>query len=240
MNIIKPLKVICINSKNSTKLIKGGIYNAQTLSTYGSERTMYLKDVGSYNIKNFTLLNGDKFNNINDFNVISSVRIDDKKDYTGQFVKSRTSNGRTLKESEIYYVEEHRKTIENKTNYSGQPYQENISKFKIRGIKNLFFSYNFEEIDIKEQRHIKLKHLKGETTKTGDQTRKFLLYSEKERTIILFETLTKALIDLKHVELDKPANIIEMMLIKGKNYVINEDDIKSFLNEKIGIIIKKF
>ena len=241
MNILKPLKVICINSKNSIKLIKGGIYSAESLySRVGGEKTIYLRNIGDYNIKYFTSIDGDSLNNIPDFN-LNSKRVDpDKNNYTGQFVMSGYSNGKSIKEGEIYYVEEHKKLIENRANFRGVVTQSNVDKFKLRGIKTPIRSYNFIEIDSKEQRYIKLKNLKGENTKTADQTRKFLLYSEKERTIILFETLTKALIDLKHVELDKPANIVEMMLIKGKNYVINEDDIKSFLNEKIITSIKKF
>ena len=236
----KPLKVICIRSGNSTKLIKGGVYSVLALYTRSVDRTIYLKDVGNYNIKNFTLLNGDLLDNTADFNTMS-IRINtEKNNYTGQFVVGRTTSGKSLKEGEIYYVEEHRKIIEKRMSYGGQLQQYTIDKFKIRGIKNLLFAYNFEEIEIKEQRHIKLKYLKGEVTKTGDQTRKFLLYTEKEKTIILFDILAKALIDLKYVELDKPANIIEMMIIKGKKYVVNEDDIKSFLSQKIEKSLKLF
>ena len=234
-----PLKVVCINSRNSTKLIKGGIYSVFALDTRGTEKTIYLKDVGSYNIKNFTL-NGGSLDKIPDFNIMGSNSINLKNDYTGQFVICRNNSGRSLKEGEIYYVEEHKKLIENVRNYTGQMMQRTVDKFKIRGIKNLLFAYNFNEIEIKEQRHIKLKHLKGEFIKTGDQTRKFLLYTEKEKTIILFELLAKSLTDLKYVELNKPANIIEMMLIKGKKYVINEDDIKLFLNQKITNTLKIF
>ena len=86
MNIIKPLKVICINTGNSTKLIKGGIYSASSSYTRSVYRTLYIDNVGSYDINNFTLLNGDSLKNIQDFTTSISKVDPEKNDYTGQFM----------------------------------------------------------------------------------------------------------------------------------------------------------
>lgn len=161
----------------------------------------------------------DKLSDFNNWNNVNNLALDtSKKDYTGQFVKCTSNTGKTLKEGEIYYVE----------------LQKNSTVFKIRGIKNNISPYHFEEIPIKEQRSIKLKNLKGETTKTGERTRKYLLFSEKEKISIMFSILSQVLIDINNTsEIDvNLINITELMTIKGKrNYNIIEEDIQEFTNK---------
>lgn len=222
----EPIKVICVNSKISTKLIENGIYLANSIYTDKSLRIVCLNNVGRYNANSFTLLDGTPLKEQPDFN-IENNRLDLKdKTYTGQFVKCRYSSGKTLKENEIYYVEEHKKIPV--IGWGGQIRHED--KFKIRGIKNFVNAYRFLDIPITEQRKIKLKNLKGEVTKTGEQTRKFLLYTEKEKMIILFETLSKIISDLKYVNLTEKPDFVELMLSKGKNYNLIEEDITKFLS----------
>ena len=225
------LKIICINDKHSIKLIKGAVYLANALytstNTYKKtiERVVYIEKLGRFNIKYFTDINGeplDKLSDFNNWNNVNNLALDtSKKDYTGQFVKCTSNTGKTLKEGEIYYVE-----LQKKTRYS--------KVFKIRGIKNNISTYHFEEIPIKEQRSIKLKNLKGETTKTGERARKYLLFTEKEKTSIMFNILSQVLIDINNTsEIDvNLINITELMTIKGKrNYNIIEEDIVEFSNK---------
>ena len=222
------LKIICINDKHSIKLIKGAVYLANALytstNTYKKtiERVVYIEKLGRFNIKYFTDINGeplDKLSDFNNWNNVNNLALDtSKKDYTGQFVKCTSNTGKTLKEGEIYYVE----------------LQKNSTVFKIRGIKNNISPYHFEEIPIKEQRSIKLKNLKGETTKTGERARKYLLFTEKEKTSIMFNILSQVLIDINNTsEIDvNLINITELMTIKGKrNYNIIEEDIQEFTNK---------
>ena len=190
---------------------------------------------GSYDPQVFTLLNGDSLKNMPDFN-IEIKKLDDNKSYIGQFVRCRYSTGKSMKEGEIYYVEDERKTT--KQRYNNQQYID--IKLKIRGIRNYVSRYRFQEISIKEQRYIKLKNLKGEKTKTGEQTRKFLLYTEKQRIVILFETLTRVMTDLSKMEIDSKIDIVKLIITKGKKYNINEDDITPFLKGKIETILKPF
>jgi len=237
------LQVICINPANSMKLIKGAIYEALSIHTWTphlfsgrKRRDIYIKYVGNYDTKNFTLLNGSSLDNEPDFS-LEKKNLDPKKDYTGQFVRCRYSGtSKTLKEGEIYYIEKEKKEI------SRIMLGNSLShKLKIRGVKNYISAYKFEEIDIKEQRYIKLKNLKGDKIKTGEQTRKFLLYSEKERIKILFEILTKVITDLsKIIEINSDIDIITLMIKKGKEYDISDEDIRSFLKNKIETIIKPF
>jgi hypothetical protein len=238
-----PIKVICINAKNSKKLIKGATYLATAIRTYNnnnnntSDRHVYLKDVGSYVTKNFTLFDGRSLDNQPDFNVQHRSSLNcTSKNYTGQFVKCRYSSGKSMKEGEIYYVEEQRSVPH--TGYNGQIRYE--TKFKIRGIRNCVNPYRFEEIPITEQRAIKLKNLKGDKIKTGEQTRKFLLYTEKQKINILFETLARTMADLNKIEFDKEINIIDLMITKGRNYNIAKEDVVPFLKNKIETILKPF
>lgn len=232
----EPLKVICIKTNNSTKLIKGATYLAASLHTYKTSRTLYLKDVGNYDPKNFTLLNGDSIENMPDFSIERKL-LDDKKDYVGQFVRCRYSSGKTMKDGEIYFVE-NQKVTERKSSYNNSINYD--VKIKIRGVRNYVSPYRFQEISIREQRNIKLKNLKGEKTKTGEQTRKFLLYTEKQRICILFDVLSKVIIDLNKMEIDRKIDIVKLMINKGKNYNINEEDITPFLKGKIGTLLAPF
>jgi len=235
------LKVICI-TKNSTKLIKGATYSAISIHSYThgkiSDRTIYLKNVGNYSIKNFTLLDGSSLDSIADFNIERTKGVDTNfTNYTGQFVKCRYSSGKSLKEGEIYYIEEQRKT--ERKGYNGKIYYD--FKFKIRGIRNCVSPYRFETIPIAEQRNIKLKNLKGEKIKTGEQTRKFLLYTEKQKNCILFKILSQVLLDIDNVEIDSKINISELMLTKGnKNYAIIKEDIELFLKCDISKLLSSY
>lgn len=236
----EPISVICINSKYSTKLIQNATYQATHLHTYNlrnskTERRLFLKDVGSYSSKYFTLANGSSLDTISDFDTERNNDSLDtsKKNYTGQFVRCRYSTGKTLKQNEIYYVEEQR------TNHNSNNRWSN-TKFKIRGIRNLVSPYRFAEIDIREQRNIKLKNLNGDKVKTGEQTRKFLLYTEKEKISILFETLTKAIVDINKTQSTVSIDITKLMIAKGRNYNLQEEDIKPFLKSRIDTMLKSF
>ena len=102
-------------------------------------------------------------------------------------------------------------------------------------------SYRFNEISTIEQRSIKLKNLNGDKIKTGEQERKFLLYSDKERISILFQLLTKILIDMNNVQFNsKEIDITKLMLLKGKDYNLIEEDVKIFLKSKVEALIKKY
>lgn len=233
-----PIRVICINSKNSTKLIKGATYFATGIITnnYTHNRKVCIKEVGSYSIDYFTLVDGRSLNNEPDFTIENTSIDTNNKNYTGQFVKCRWSSGKSLKEGEIYYVE---KQIESIKKYGYNGYNNKIIKFKIRGVKNQVSPYRFDEIDIKEQRNIKLKNLKGDKIKTGEQTRKFLLYSERERVQILFEVFYKTLFDLSKTEISD-VDITALMIKKGNNYSLIEEDIKPFLKSKVETLLKTY
>lgn len=228
----EPIKVICVKS-SSKRLICGGVYLATSLSTHKwsniTKRTISIKNVGSYNINYFTLQDGSSLDNYEDFS-IEQNRLDlDNKDYSGQYVRCMFNSGKSFKDGEIYFVEKHETSYS--TGYKGIKYP--IHKFKIKGIYNLINPFRFLEIPIAEQRKIKLKNLKGEKTKTGNETRKFLLFSKKEQTIILYELLCKTLNTLKNVKIENTNNlIIQLMKNQGKNYGITEEEINLFLNEK--------
>jgi len=236
-----PIKVIC-RKNGSTKLIKGATYEVSSLYTgrYSNfTKTAYIVNVGSYNADYFVLENNQPLSSMQDFSLINSDNIVDTKNvnYTGQFVKCRYSSSKTLKANEIYYVEEHKKV--EKYGYNKQIYYED--KFKIRGIKNLVNSYCFTQIPIIEQRNIKLKNLTGEKIKTGEQTRKFLLYSEKERNTILLDVFSRTLIDISKIHstinLDIEKEIPKLMMKKGSKYALTIDDITPFLEFNIKNII---
>jgi len=229
-NIVKEsLKVICIKS-TSRKLIKGGIYSASCLNTqkcwHSNDyfKTIYIDNIGSYNSSYFTNIDGTSFDNTADFTTKYQKNLDcGAINYTGQLVRCSYGSGKILKEGEIYFVEEQK----NRT-------------IRIKGSRFFYSSYNFNEIPVAKQRLIKLKELKGEKTKTGDQTRKFLLFTENEKKLILFELLYKVLINLRSVELKEKPNIPKLMLSLGGKYNIIEKEVIEFLSQEIDNLIKTF
>ena len=238
-----PLEVICTSDKSS-KLIKGSKYFAISIYTNtlpeveGDDRirTVYIKNLGGFNTKIFSLLDGSPLHNHPDF-IIDQKNVDpDKESYIGQFVKCRFDHGKSLKESEIYYVEDQKITQTKRFSRTT-----NLYKFKIRGIHNWIASYRFDKISIAEQRLIKLRNLEGiKKLKTGDQSRKFLLYSEKEKSVILLNILTKVLTDINNANLGTKYNLIELMLNKGNNYNITKNEIFDFLNNNILELLKPY
>lgn len=231
------LKVICINACNSKKLIRNAVYNTNSIHTNGANERIVHLNIGNYSINNFKLINGDSLDGIPDF-LIENIKMlePSNNNYTGQIVKCRWSSG-NFKENENYYVE--KQIAIEKLGYNRVIRYE--YKLKIRGFRNYINTYRFCEIPLIEQRNIKLKNLNGDVIKTGEQTRKFLLYSEKEKISILFQILTRAISDINKTEnSSNKLNIINLMLIRGREYAIIEEDVIPFLKGKINILIKPF
>lgn len=221
----EPLKVTCIKTGGSVKLIKGATYLADRLTSNSRSnlKTVYLKNLGTYYATHFTY-NGKPLNDEPDF-IIEHYRFDQEKDYTNKFVICNWSNSISLKEGETYYVESHIKTP--RSSYANKIYYSH--EFKIKGIKNHVNAYQFSEIPLVEQRNLKMKNLQGVDVVSNIKVRKFLLYTEKEKTLILFEALTKILRDLKSVECENKILISNLILTKTKKYNIKAEDLTDFL-----------
>jgi len=192
----------------------------------GIKKQVHLNKVGNYTASNFKTLDGQDLNTFSDFQIpYTNMRTDIS--YKGQFVKCKYSGSKMMKINELYYVEDEH-NVSKYYAYNRSSYTE--KKFKIRGINNLVGIHNFEEISKSEQRSIKLKNLKGEKTKTGDQTRKFLLYTDREKLAILIELLTKILVDINNIELleNHKLDIIDLILRKGNKYNMKREDIIFF------------
>ena len=224
----EPMKVICINTKNSKKLIKDAIYYATSIGSDYNNNTdeRYIRiSIGKYSLNCFTSIDGNSLKNEPAFVIEQKSSLDFSKDYTDQCVRCSWSSSKVLKNGEIYYVESQR--MSNRKDWRGTlvPYHQ----IKLRGIKNWAPLCNFEEIHISEQRKIKLNNLNGEKVKTGESTRKFLHYSEKERIQILFQLLNSSLIDINNAELVERVDLLKIILNKGKPHGIIDEDVKPFL-----------
>lgn len=229
----EPLAVICTNTKTSIKLIKNATYYATSMKTYTSAKSVTIKDVGIFNSSLFTLLDGSPLKFEPDFKLKDHIILDIyTNNYTGQFVKCRKSNIKSLKLNGIYYVEE-QVTSNYVSSYNHKSYP--IIKLKIRGIDRIFSPFNFEEIPIAEQRYIKLKNLNGvEKFSTSEQSRKFLQYNEKEKISVLIDTLSKVLIDAKRiVSIKNKLNLTSLMIKKGNRHSLIDEDINKFLTPEI-------
>jgi len=233
----EPIKVICVNPKGSKKLIKGAIYSATSIGTdYHNPEDRFIRiSVGRYSLNCFTFIDGNSLKNEPDFVIEYKPMLDFTKDYTDQCVRCRWSSSKILKNGEIYYIESQR--IINKKSWNGTltPYYQ----VKLRGINRWTSSSNFEEIHISEQRKIKLNNLNGEKVKTGESTRKFLHYSERERIQILCQLLNSSLIDINNAELMERVDLFKIILNKGKQYNIIDEDVKPFL-ESVKEILKPY
>ena len=223
----EPIKVICVKTKASKKLIIGAIYSATSISTDSKDKNdRHIRiPAGLYSLECFTSIDGKSLKNEPDFKIEWKPSLDIHKIYINQCVRCRYSSGKTLKNGEIYFVENQRSM--SRTGWKGQiiPY----IQLKIRGIRNWVSSTNFEEMHISEQRKIKLKNLNGEKVKTGESTRKFLLYTEKEKIVILFSLLLGSLVDINGAELIEQPDISKFILNKGKQYNVIEEDITEFV-----------
>lgn len=237
----EPISVICIQSNGSKKLIKDCIYLATSLTGNISNpwRYLYIKGLGSYQAKFFSTLDGISMNDFEEFttqqNYVNRIRPELDTDYTGQYVRCVYSASKFLKEGEIYFVEKQfRKSNRTKYNFGYYEYD-----FKLKNIKNKVNSWNFQEIPLTEQRNIKLKTLDGLSIKTGDMSRKFLLYTEQEKTTILFDILSKTLIDISFIQNKTNIKnlIVDMMFIKGKKYDLLKEEIELFLSKNINDLI---
>jgi len=228
----KPLSVICIKS-NNTKLIIGAKYLATTMYyVYNSNvKKVAIKNVGNYTADSFTLETGEPLIDLDVFFVNSAKDLDiENNNYVGKLVRCRYSDSKILKNGQIYYVEE--QFIDRTKKY--------LSYYiKIKGVKHKIQSYNFEELPVSEQRAIKIKNIAGDKLKTTETTRKFLLYTEIEKTEILLKSLLLILSDINKIEnLDKlNIDIIQLIKNKCKKYNVIEDDIYIFLKNDIKSII---
>lgn len=232
-----PLKVICIFAKTSIKLVENGIYLATCISTSKTtgDKHVYLKNIGYYPISYFSLISGDSLESEPDFKVKQTEDLIccDRgtgrilKDYTGEFVRCRNSSSKFLKENEIYLVEAQK--IDQILDWNKRLFYE--AKLKVRGARHYINSLNFEELSIIEQRRLKLKNLNGIKVETTENTRKFLLYSEKDKNSILFDMLSRTIISIKDVEIIEKINLTNLLLQKGKKYNITSEDIKPFLTK---------
>lgn len=236
MIIKTPLQVICINTGKSKKLIKGGIYQA-TRQTIRNTIKYVSVNAGSFRSELFSLTDGSPLTSEPEFEIHrDNTNLNtSEKNYTGEYVRCRYGSG-NLKTDEVYMVEQQRK-IE-KLRYNGQPYFE--YKFKIRGIRNLINTYRFSELSTTEQRNFKLKKLQGIEIKTAEKTRKFLLYTEKEKIYNLYNVLTRTLLDMQKIDFNEKPDIIKLMLVRGKEYGMAEEDIIPFLKESSESLLKKF
>ena len=113
--------------------------------------------------------------------------------------------------------------------------------FKLNGIKNKVNSYHFDEINISEQRLLKLKVLNGEE-KINNNTRKFTRYPEKEKIKIFLEGLTKMLSDINNIKNPSEINIniLNSIADKCKNYDVIGKDFEEYVNLDIKTILEMY
>lgn len=246
---MKTLNVICINDKGTKKLIKNQTYKAISLfeDTHTTrihnnitgptiikngkkvfKRRIYIDGINSYDVDRFKLVDSDvSFYDIELFGdkypTIRRRFLKNNIDYTWQYVMCSYSNSKYLKEKEIYLVL--KDDIKNR-------------RLKLKGIKYYQSKYKFEEIELKEQRNLKLKSLTGEDINDGTNKRKFLHYSEFEKIKILFETLAESMSNINNVEELNNINIVDVMLKMGKKNNIEESDILPLFNSSIKNIMK--
>lgn len=231
----QPIKVVCVNTGNSIKLIKGAVYTANRLYTVYGEKRVSLKGLSSFKADLFKTVEGELLINFENFKIEKQKSLNLENDYTGKYVKCIYGGGKSLKENEVYFIEKHRK-IQNHRSW-GNNYLEH--DFKIRGMRNYCSTYHFVDLSVSEQRKYKLQEIKGESFIKGHDKRKFLHYTEQEKIIHLFEILAKTLIDIKNTELNSEFDVVKLIVTRGKKYAITEDDAKDFLKHNFKTLLKK-
>lgn len=235
------MKVICINSQGVTHIIAGKEYEATSLyhERISNNRGVYIngrrkikiKNLKTYYADRFCAADGSDLQTIPTFEEqIEIVKLCDKNiNYTGQYVKARWDYNK-LKKGEFYLVEKDFLVHNNSR----------ARKFKIHGLKYPMASYKFQEVSLSEQRNLKLHSLDGKEIKTGLSQRKFLLYTDRERTRILFEVLGTTLKRLSGTEDLQGVSLAKQMVKTGKDYDIEESDAVEFLNRSIKESLKNY
>jgi hypothetical protein len=215
------MKVICVNDKGTTKLIKGQVYEANSLfKTWQGSLLISIEGAQSYDIKRFTTIDGNSLSTVNLFNNRNyNNYLDYHKNYVGEYVKCKyDGRSKQLIPGQIYLVMD-----------SGE------KGFKIKGLKGYFSKFRFQELSISEKRNLKLNNLAGNKIKIN-KDRKFLQYSDLEQKKIFFEVLNISLKNLESIEKIDYDILYKMILKVGNNYGIIKKDIDNIFNKSLGEI----
>jgi len=211
------LEVIC--TKGTTLLIVGKKYQVVELRSYNIDSKRYVRVKGfsyTFPTSNFDLVGKKSWGDFDDFKGPQRIYSDNARENVQKFVKCVVDWNRKLKEGDFYFVED----IVSK----GIRYR---TDFKIRGFKNTFASYCFEPVPISEQRKIKLNQIKGIKYQVNNE-RKFLCYTNKQQTMILYQVLAKALSVAIKTDTDG-TELVSLMIKIGFKYQLISEDIVNFL-----------
>jgi len=247
------LEVICVNDSGTKKVIKGQKYIADAMweergwnnnikpSIWHNgilvlRRRVRIRGINSYFVDRFKTVDGSNFYDIEEFGDKYEQNYNavepNNKDYTNEYVKCRyDKNSKNLKQGEIYLVEEHRKEVVNSI-YT-------CHYFKLKGLRNQFNTHGFEDIPLREQRKLKLKSINGEKIVAGLQKRKFLYFTNFEKTRIVLELYLEAFTNLKNIQELDGINIVDVMVKAGSKYDIRKEDITPLFNKSLNKIAKE-
>jgi len=237
----KTIKVKCL--RGSKKLIKGAIYECtrlyyrvedkkagKTLKEIGG-KSIHLKNFGSYSdFTRFETIDGKSLIDIEPFNTNYrkyGKRLTKDNVKKGSVVKCRYSSSKYLIRGENYIVKDVKIEI---NNWTTKPHLTSVKVYN--GQNRWYTSYNFELLDIKEQRKLKIDEIGGKKEITTKK-RKFEFYSEIKKISIIFKIISDIFSTLENVEVDRSSIDLESLIIeRGAQHNIIKDDLKGLIDLK--------
>lgn len=241
------MKVIC--KKNTSKLVKGGVYEVHVLraSTNNTRPTLTLKGAGWHSIDNFTNVDGTPIER-KDWTSPQKIQHDEELKNThisdvrvlkkGDPVVCNSQFSKLIDYGKTYKIEDVKHDEQDVKSWSGKMSKLVTQKIKIEGYNRWISPYRFRHCTTQEKRSISLGGLFDEQVDVAVISRKSrkidrMEKSDKDRVIL--STLFSSMFDTSR----NNANVIEWAAKKGKkNYDIQESDFKPFLKMKISDIIK--
>jgi hypothetical protein len=233
--------MILICKKETKRTLKGVRYEVNNLWNNGNnqrwiEGKVEIKNVGRFNVKNFTDLNGNPVPNINYTNPKSSktgntLKFKDIK--VGDILVCQVDSYKTLIKGGMYKVTE--KSIETGDSYGGFARDTFIRLLGVNR-KLKFNPWKFRTLSAEEARDISLKSIlddKEPEIITTTKFRKIDVSANKDKELV--EALCLSILDKNRHHL----SIIDWACEKtGKKLGINKEDYKEILNLKLSDIIK--
>ena len=223
------LKVVIVRS-TSKKLIKGCVYECDSYKVNeNGYKWISIKGIGTYsNLDLFRTLDGKSLKEIKPFKTKSkdfisfTYNLEKDKLKEGDIIVCRYSTSKYISKGNNYIVKE----IKYRLNYRGETV---IDKVKVNNGKNAFYSIsNFSLIEKTEQRKLKFSNMDG--GQITSRKRKFENFTENEKCNVVLNILSGIFKNLDFVYELKNFNLLDEILLIGKNNDMIESDVKKIID----------
>lgn len=247
------MKVIC--NKNTTRLVKGSIYEVIRIDNLNKNSSAYFSprisikisdfSEGSFSPKNFTYLDGKPIDQIN---WISPDELQKSQNQKDSYISAESF--KTLKKGDIIICKYPSKYLDRNKMYkisdiisestkNPSGYTHLTQKIKIEGYNRWLNYYRFRLCTKQEKRSLSLGNIFGEKNEVAEvdlKTRKIDKMSDIDKKKTIINCIFFSMLDANRNNLSS----IEWALKKGKIYDLEYSDFEPFMNKKLSDLVKMF